>query len=178
MDKIQIEYIFKNSMNPDELFDTFDLALRNGIDNLEIYKPLFWNPSLSINEVCMYIKKLASTFPHISYDTYMWGARVIELSFDNVTNYDTILSFYKKASEVNPQAIEPYVKAVDAYNYDLKLVNPNSLINFIKKGINKVKDPSTLYFKLSEFFGKYGNAELKNHYLYEAEKCVKKKYYN
>lgn len=178
MEKFKYEYIFKNSKNPDELFDAFDNALKEGIDDLETYKPLFWNSALSIDEIKLFIGKLASTFPSIAYETYMWGAKIIELTFDNVENFETILSFYKKASEIRPSENEPYVKAIDSYNFDLKIHPPASVINFVKKGISKVKDPSTLYFKLSEFFGKLGNLELKNHYLAEGEKYLKKKYRN
>lgn len=176
MDKYQYEYIFKNSKNPDELFDAFDDAIKNGIDDLEIYKVLFWNPALSLDEVCMFIKKLAQTFSHRSYEIYMWGAYILELSFDDVENFDSILNFYKKASEINPNSVEPYIKALDAYNFDLKVYSPISLINFVKKGLTKVSDPTTIYFKLSEFFGKLGNIELKNHYLAEGEKMLRKKY--
>jgi len=176
MDRYKYEYIFKNSRNSDELFDAFDNALKDGIDDIELYKILFWNPALSLDELSMFIKKLGSTFPHIAYDVYMWGAKVIELSFDNVENFETILNFYKKASEIKPLENEPYIKAADAYNFDLKIHPPASVINFLKKGTTKVKDPSTLYFKLSEFFGKLGNVELKNHYLNEAEKYLKRKY--
>jgi tetratricopeptide (TPR) repeat protein len=176
MENYKYEYIFKNSKNADELFDAFDSALKEGIDDLELYKLLFWNPALSIDMLSMFIKKLASTFPHLAYDVYMWGAKVIELSFDNVENYETILNFYKKASELKPLENEPYVKAADAYNFDLKVHSPAMVINFLKKGITKVKDPTTLYFKLSEFFGKLGNIELKNHYLAEGEKHLRRKY--
>lgn len=176
MDKYKYEYIFKNSKNSDELFDAFDKAIKEGIDDFELYKILFWNPVLTIDELSMFIKKLANTFPHIAYEAYIWGAKVVELSFDNVENFEMILNFYKKASEIKPTENEPYIKAADAYNFDLKIHPPASVINFLKKGITKVKDPATLYFKLSEFFGKLGNTELKNHYQHEGEKVLRKKY--
>jgi len=176
MDKYQFEYIFKNSRNPDELFDAFDNALKNGLDDLEIYKVLFWNPVLTLNEICMFVKKLAQTFSNKSYDIYVWAAYVLELSFDEVENFEAILNFYKKASEIKPDSPEPYIKAMDAYNFDLKIHSPTPLINFVKKGLNKVSDITTIYFKLSEFFGKLGNIELKNHYLAEGEKLLRKKH--
>lgn len=178
MDKYKYEFIFKNSKNSDELFDAFDNALKENIDDIETYKLLFWNPALDINMLSMFVKKLANTFPNIAYDVYMWGAKVIELSFDNVENYETILNFYKKAADLKPLENEPYIKAIDAYNFELKIHPPAAVINFLKKGITKVKDPSTLYFKLSEFFGKLGNTELKNHYLSEGEKYLRKKFRN
>lgn len=176
MEKYKYEYIFKNSKNPDELFDAFDKALKEGIEDLEVYKLLFWNSVLDIDMLSMFIKKLANTFPKIAYDVYMWGAKVIELSFDNVENFEIILNFYKKAAELKPHENEPYIKAADSYNFELKIHPPSIVINFLKKGTTKVKDPSTLYFKLSEFFGKLGNIELKNHYLAEGEKFLKRKY--
>ncbi len=175
MDRYKYEYIFKNSKNPDELFDAFDNALKENIDDLELYKILFWNSALNIDMLSMFIKKLAHTFPHIAYDVYMWGAKVIELSFDNLENYETILNFYKKASEIKPLETEPYIKAADSYNFELKIHPPALIINLLKKGISKVKDPALLYFKLSEVFGKLGNTELKNHYFAEGEKYLRKR---
>ncbi|MCX8010101.1 MAG: hypothetical protein N3A61_03020 [Ignavibacteria bacterium] len=176
MEKSELEYIFKNSKNPDELFDSFDKAVKSKIDDLDLYKILFWNSALSKNEVCMFIGKLAKEFPHISYDLYMWGAKVLEVSFENDDNFESVIKFYKKSAEANPLSAEPYVRALDCYNEDLKIPEPSTLIQFVKKGINKVKDPSILYYKLSEFYGKLGNLELKKHYLALGEKSLKQKF--
>jgi tetratricopeptide (TPR) repeat protein len=175
MEKYHYEYIFKNSKNSDELFDTFDKAVKEGIDNFEIYKILFWNPALSKNEVCMFVKKLAASFPKLSYDVYMWGAKVIELSYENDDNLETVITFYKKAAESNNKLTEPYIRALDCYNADLKIPQPSTLVNFVKRGVSKVNDPSILYYKLSELYGKMGNIELKNHYVAQGEKAIKRR---
>lgn len=178
MDKSVLESIFKNSRNSDEIFDAFAEAMKMRINELALYKILLWNPALSKDEICMYVKKLASEFSEISYDVFMWGARVVELSFVNDDNFDAVLVFYKKATRINPEVNEPYVKSLELYNDDLKIPDPNELISFVKSGIAKVKDPSLLYFKLSEFYGKLNNSELKIHYRSLGEHQLRKKFTN
>ncbi|HEY4613503.1 MAG TPA: hypothetical protein VII11_11025, partial [Bacteroidota bacterium] len=68
----EIRFKFSNSADFNELFDAFEDAIRQGIQDVELYRLLFWNHSLGPDELCLFGEKLAKEFPVIAYDVYMW----------------------------------------------------------------------------------------------------------
>lgn len=178
MDRNEIEKIFLTSDNSDEIFDTFVYAIKNKINDFEIYSSLLWNKSLSKDEICMYIKKIATEFPELSYKIYYTGALTGRYFFKNDDNYKTVFDLFKKASEINRSAPEPYIKALELYDPEFNIPNPNDLIDFVNIGLKEVKDPTTLLYKLSNFYGILNNNEMKSHYLKLAEQNLKKKFNN
>jgi hypothetical protein len=72
----EIKLRFATSTNFNEIFDAFETALAQKIDEVELYRILFWNDSLGPDEIMLFGEKLAKDFPHIVYDVYMWLANV------------------------------------------------------------------------------------------------------
>ena len=76
----KIERIFRNSNNSDEIFDAFTEAVKEKIDDVNLYKILLGNHSLSKDEIIMYAEKLCKEFPHHKYEIYMWVASIFQNS--------------------------------------------------------------------------------------------------
>ena len=74
MSNLSIEEIkkrFELSKEFNEIFDAFEDAITQRIEDMEVYKLLFWNPTLTPDELCLFGEKLAQDFPSLAYDTFM-----------------------------------------------------------------------------------------------------------
>ena len=167
--KEQIRDIFISSNDFNELFDAFEAALESKIEDMELYQNLFWNNWLTADELCLFGEKLVEVFPHLAYDVYMWLAKVFEVSYSMVDNYDLALEYFFKASQKNPENPEPYLAASNCYEPDLNIPPADLLIDFLKRGIKYVKNPAQLYKRLSELYEKIGDQAQSLYYkkLYE-----------
>jgi hypothetical protein len=72
----EIRNRFINSEDFNEIFDAVEEAIRQRIEDIELYRLLFWNNSLSAEAIAMFGEKIANEFPSIAYDVYMWLASV------------------------------------------------------------------------------------------------------
>jgi len=61
--KKYLENIFRNSNSPDELFDTFKIAIDRRIQDSSIYRLLLWNKALSPDEIMMFAEKICKENP-------------------------------------------------------------------------------------------------------------------
>src|SRR5258707_9081108 len=105
MSKLTVEEIrkrFELSREFNEIFDAFEQALEQHLDDMEMYKRLFWNQALTPDELCLFGEKLAKEFPALAYDTYMWLAEVFEVTYSMFDNYELALTYFIKAAQVNP----------------------------------------------------------------------------
>ncbi len=172
MPKLTIEEIhqrFASSNDFNEIFDAFEEAVESKIDDLELYRLLFWNTSLTPDELCLFGEKLAQVFPHVAYDVYMWLAKVFEVTYSMYDNYELALVYFNKAAKTKPEVVDTYLAASDCYEPDLNIPPIDYLIEFVKSGLNYVNDPVQLYKRLSELYEKIGDIEQCEYYRRLAE---------
>jgi tetratricopeptide (TPR) repeat protein len=165
----EIKQRFESSKDFNEIFGAFEQAIEQHLDDIELYRTLFWNNTLTSDELCFFGEKVAKEIPSIAYDTYMWLANVFEVIHSVFDNYDLALLYYNKAASARPDSPEPYLKASDCYEPDLKIPAVAVLIEFLKRGAEKISDPLPLYSRLSKLFEIQGNDEMQEYYRLKSE---------
>ncbi len=167
MAKLSIDEIrkrFELSREFNEIFDAFDQALQQHVDDIELYRQLFWNSALTPDELCLFGAKLAEEFPALSYDIFMWLASVFGVTYAMYDNYELAFEYYRKAAAARPAVPDPYLDASDCYEPDLNIPPLHELIDFLKLGIRHVDQPLPLYEKLAHFYDLAGNDEMSKYY--------------
>ncbi|HEY6193138.1 MAG TPA: hypothetical protein VI215_12515 [Bacteroidota bacterium] len=165
----EIRKRFELSKEFNELFDAFEQAIAQRLQDIELYRELFWNHTLTPAELCLFGEKLAKEFPELSYDTYMWLANVFEVTYSMYDNYELAFQYFRKASAARPSEPDPYLDAADCHEPDLNIPPLASLIEFLKQGINAVTVPKPLYLKLAHLFDLAGNDEMSSFYRQKAD---------
>jgi tetratricopeptide (TPR) repeat protein len=165
----QIRRRFETGKEFNEIFDAFEVAIRQRIQDIDLYKLLFWNPILTPDEVCLFGETLVREFGPLGYETYMWLAEVFEVSYSMYDNYELALEYYMKASSAKPEEPAPYLDAADCYEPDLNIPPVQKLIEFLKQGAEQVVEPKPLYERLMRFYDILGNDEMRTYYRRKAE---------
>jgi tetratricopeptide (TPR) repeat protein len=155
----EIRFKFANSTDFNELFDAFEDALAQGLQDVELYRLLFWNHSLGPDELCLFGEKLAKEFPAIAYDVYMWLASVFEVTYSSYDNFELAIKYYRKAAQADPTQVDPYLDAADCYDPDLNIPPADLLIEFLKHGLRSVKNRKALLLRLSQMYQLLGDQE-------------------
>ncbi len=155
-----IRTVFANSADFNQLFDAFEEALTQGVRDMELYRVLFWNNSLSPDELRMFGEKLGREFPELAYETYLWLANVFEVTYSAYDNFELAMVYYRKAAAVRPDDPDPYIRACDCYDADLNIPPLSLLIDFVKAGLQTVKNKQVLYFRLSTLYQLKGDEDL------------------
>jgi tetratricopeptide (TPR) repeat protein len=172
MPKFTIEELrdkFSKSTDFNEVFDAFEDALEQRLEDVELYRLLFWNHALTPDELCLFGEKLAREFSSIAYDVYMWLASVFEVTYSSYDNYDLCIEYYRKAAYVKPTEPDPYLDACDCYEPDLNIPSIDVLIDFVKSGLEHVKNQKSLYSRLSHLYQLAGDSDLSEYYRQKAE---------
>lgn len=170
MNKEEIEKIFRSSNDSNDIFDAFQASISLKINDVELYKILIGNPTLSFDEIAMYTEKLASEFPNFSFELYLWTAQLLETKSLNIDALETALHYYAKAARINPTDHTPFANAINLYNYEMDF-NLNELIEeFVKSGIDTAKQKSYVYKTLADHFKKKGDTDSQKKYLRLYEK--------
>ncbi len=172
MPKLTIDEIrqrFSSATDFNEIFDAFESALNENVQDIELYRLLFWNDSLTTDELCLFGEKLSQVFPNLAYDVYMWLAKVFEVTYSMYDNYELTLQYFNKAASVKPDEVETYIAASDCYEPDLNIPPIDYLLDFLKHGLEYVKDKTLLYRRLSELYEKAGDDEQSLYYRKKAE---------
>ena len=159
-----IRHCFATSRDFNEIFEAFQDALRQRIDDIELYRKLFWNHWLTTDELQLFGEKLAQEFPQLAYDVYMWLASIFGITHAMEDNYELALEYYRKAAGAKPMSIDPYLDASDCYEPDLNIPPLHTLINFLKQGAQFVPAPKPLYHRLAHFYDISGNDEMNMFY--------------
>ena len=157
-----IRRCFSSSNDFNEIFDAFESAIARRIRDVELYRQLFWNHSLTPDEVRLFGEKLAAEFPDIAYDIYLWIASIFEATQSSSDNYELAFHYYQKAAAARVAEPDPYLDACDCYEPDLNIPPLSALIEFVKQGVNSVIHPSLLYKRLARLYelaGEYDQAE-------------------
>lgn len=173
MEKEIIENIFRNSNNSDELFDAFQAALEQKIEDVDLYKILLGNPTLSDDELCMYVEKLSSTIPQKSFDTFLWIAELFEVRSYNIDALEKAFQYYVRAALINPENFLPYKDALNLYNYELEISLNKHIVKFIEDGLSIVKQKSNLHKALAEHYKRIGDGALEKKHEALAQKAAR-----
>jgi hypothetical protein len=165
----EIRRCFSTSNDFNEIFDAFQFALTQKLIDVEPYRLLFWNPSLTVDEVRLFGEKLAGEFPDLGYDVYLWLASVFEVTYSSNDNFELALFYYEKAAGIRPAEPDPYVNAMDCYDPDLNIPPLVTLVEFVKRGLTNSRDPGLLYDRLSRLYGLAGDAAQSEFYRRKAD---------
>ena len=172
MQKLTVEEIrkrFELSKEFNEIFDAFEQAIGQRLQDIELYRQLFWNHTLTPDEICLFGEKLSKELPDLAYDTFMWMANVFEVTYSMYDNYELALQYFKKAASVRPSEPDPYLAAADCYEPDLNIPPIDALIAFLKQGVNGVAAPKSLYLKLAHLYELNGNDEMYTYFRKKGE---------
>lgn len=165
----ELRHIFANSTDFNDLFEAFQDALEQKLQEVELYRLLFWNNSLSPDELCLFGEKLAREFPAIAYDTYMWMASVFEVTYSAYDNFELAIKYYRKSASVKPNEPDPYLDACDCYDPDLNIPPVDILIDFLKEGLDHVGNKKALMLRLARLYELSGDEERSEYYRRLAE---------
>lgn len=173
MDYKSIENIFRNSSDPDELFDTFNFAIHANIKDADLYKILLGNPALSEDELCMYIEKISSVIPKASFDIFLWGAELFGIRSYKTESIEKALQYCVRAAKENPKSSLSFEKAITLYNYELNTSINRHIIEFVESGVETVNQKSRLYKLLANHYKKLGDYLKERKYELLAQKAAK-----
>jgi len=162
-----IRRCFSTSTDFNEIFDVFQSALAQKVKDLELYRQLFWNHSLTNDEIRLFGEKLAGEFPDLAYDVFLWLASIFEVT--SADNFELALHYYQKAASIQPGQPDPYLDACDCYDPDLNIPPLASLIDFLKKGTERAANPVPLYKRLAYLYELSGDIEQAEQYRRKAE---------
>jgi tetratricopeptide (TPR) repeat protein len=157
--KQDLEETFRTSNSPDELFDTFRVAIERKIHDEDLYKILLRNKALSVDEISMFTEKICKEFPDLSYNIYFCVGQLLE-SISTYGKYnDRALQYFEKAAAINPESDEPYLGIAKMYNQELNVPKFEIVSKIIEDGIAKVKKKSAVCFALAQLLIKRGDKE-------------------
>lgn len=167
MAKLTVEEIckrFESSKEFNEIFDAFEQAIELRVVDMDIYIRLFWNQTLSPDELCFFGEQLPKEFPELAYNVYLWLATVFEATYSMFDNHELALRYFQKAAEKRPHAPEPYLEAAECYERDLNIPPITTLIDFLRKGTEHVVPPAPLFERLIAMYEIAGNDEMTSYY--------------
>jgi tetratricopeptide (TPR) repeat protein len=168
----EIRKCFSTSSDFNEIFDAFQSALSQNLKDVEPYRLLFWNQSLTADEVRLFGEKVAVEFPDIAYDVYLWLASVFEVIHSSDDNYELAVHYYQKAATARPAEPDPYLDACDCYDPDLNIPPLASLIDFVKRGLEHVRNPTSLYKRLAYLYELAGDTSQSEAYRRKADETT------
>ena len=163
----EIRRCFSTSQDFNEIFDAFEAAISQQIKDVEPYRLLFWNHSLTPDEVRLFGEKLATEFPDLAYDIFLWLASIFEATESSNDNYELAFHYFQKAAKARPAEPDPYLDACDCYEPDLNIPPLSALIEFVKQGVENVTRASLLYKRLARLYELSGDDD-------QAELCRQK----
>jgi tetratricopeptide (TPR) repeat protein len=168
----EIRRCFSTSTDFNEIFDVFLSALAQKVTDLEPYRLLFWNHSLTTDEVRLFGEKLAGVYPELAYDVFLWLASIFEVTSSATDNYELALHYYQKAAAARPEEADAYLDACDCYDPDLNIPPLPQLIEFLKRGTESVHHPASLYRRLAYLYGLAGDADKSELYRRKADETT------
>jgi hypothetical protein len=149
-----IRRTFSNSTDFNEIFDVFQAALAQKVKDVEPYRLLFWNQSLTPDEIRLF---------------YLWLASVFEVTCSGDDNFELAVHYYQKAASIRPAEPDPYLDACDCYDADLNIPPLAGLIEFLRNGVEHVPHPEGLFRRLAHLYEMAGDMERSEYYRRRAE---------
>lgn len=166
-----IRKTFSSSTDFNEIFDVFQSAVTQQIKDVELYRLLFWNQSLTADEIRLFGEKLATEFHDMAFDVYLWLASVFEVTTATDDNYELAVHYYQKAALIRPSEPDPYLDACDCYDPDLNIPPLSVLLDFIRRGLEHVENPALLYSRMASLFELAGDTEQSDYYRRKADEA-------
>ena len=155
----EIDKIFQTSNSPDELFDTFRIAINHKIKDMDMYKALLWNKALSVDEIEMYAEKICKEIPEFCFGIFLAVAKILDSTSLYGNNKVKAFEYFKKAAAKDKSSLEPYSRISEMYNKELDVPPLESIANFIEEGLKYVEEKSKLSFILARLYAKTGDME-------------------
>lgn len=169
-----IESIFRSSTSPDELFDAFRNAIGLRIDDIELYKILLANPSISTDEIKMYTEKLLREFSEKSFQINIWAARIFENRSNYYEHLESAVYYYEKAAAAKPTDHTALVELLKLYNTEIDLPINKKILEIVEERSPAVNLKSKVYFELADLYKKKGDLVKGSRYLALAEKAAER----
>jgi hypothetical protein len=157
--KQELEERFRTSNSPDELFDTFRVAIERKINDEEMYKILLRNKALSVDEISMFTEKICKEFPDLAYNIYFCVGQLLESISSYGKHNERALQYFEKASIIDPISEEPYLAIAKMYNYEYNIPKFETVTQILEDGITRVKIKSSVCFALAGLLSKKGDKE-------------------
>ena len=170
----KIEDVFRNSTSVDELFDSFQEALKYAFKDIELYKILLSNSALSSDEIKLFTQKLIKVFPQDAFNLLMWAASIFESCVDDRYGPENAFLYYSNAIQVQPASHKPLLAILGLYNYDAEVLSNQKVIDVIVSNIQAVHLKSKVYFALAEHYKKNGNYVIASKYFEMGEKAAER----
>ncbi len=170
----KIEFVFRNSNSPDELFDRFTDAIKLKINDLSLYKIFLANPALSIDEIKMFTGKLLKEMPKERFQLSMWAAKIFENRQIGYEFIENAIHYYELAMQSNPSSHEPLLEMINLYNRDLDLPSNKKILELVDSFIPSVNLKSKVYFSLAEHYKKRNDLKNASRYLALANKAAER----
>lgn len=164
LSKDEIRHCFESARAFNQVLDAFEQAIGDRMDDVELYRKLFWNKFLSSDELCLFGHKLANEFPPMAYEVFLWLASVFAVNYSRYDNYELAMDYFAKASTVKPAEPTPYLDAAACYEPDLNIPPVTNLLQYLKDGTRHVENPRPLYERLCQLYDIVGNDEMSKFY--------------
>jgi hypothetical protein len=168
----RIEEVFRNSKSPDELFDTFQKAIKIKLSDIGVFKILLANPMLSRDEIKLFTGKLIKEMPDSSLDLLMWAGKVFENHADYYDNVKEAFLYYQRAISYRPESHEPQLNLLNLYNYEIDIPTNKKILEVIDESVFAVNQKSKIYYALAKHYKKCGDSKLEVKYLALAERSA------
>lgn len=168
-----VEAVFRNSGDTGELFDAFQLAVSEKVNDFEIYKILLGNPALTKDEILMYSDKLCRELKEKEFDICMWTANVLSTRTYEYGCRESSIAYFEKAFYSKPENCEPLLKVLNLYDTEMNFPTNKKILNIIDFGLHSIKQKSKVYYSLSELYRKIGNVKQSDEFFKLAEKSAR-----
>jgi tetratricopeptide (TPR) repeat protein len=170
----RIENIFRSSASSDELFDAFREAINTRVTDIDLYKILLGNPSLSPDEIKMFAEKLAKEIPQQTSNTFMWTASVFEHQKDDYEKLEDAIKYYQKSFEYDTTNEIPLIRLLGLYNFDIETPTNKIILEFVDSRIAAVHFKSRVYFSVADIYKRKENYLIAAKYLALGEKAAER----
>ena len=170
----KFEEIFRNSKSSDELFDAFQGAVKINLCDLQTFKILLANPTLSPDEIKMFTEKLIKEIPNESLDLLLWTGKILENHPDNSNYLEDALIYYRRAISTKPNFNEPLLRILNLYNYEIELPINRKILEIVEELVTAVDQKSKVYYALAHHYKKCGDSKSEAKYIALAEKSAKR----
>jgi hypothetical protein len=170
----RIENVFRNSTSVDELFDSFQEALKLNLNDIAFYKVLLSNQALTTDEIKLFTQKLIRDFPQYTFDLLMWSASIFESCVDDRYGPENAFLYYSKAIDADPASYKPLLAILGLYNYDAEVLSNHKVIDIIVSNIQPVQLKSKVYYALADHYKRNGNYAIATIYFEMGEKAAEK----
>jgi hypothetical protein len=170
----KIESTFRCSNSFDELFDTFRGALQIKLSDIDTYKILLSNQTLSPDEIKIFTEKLIKEFPQNAFTISLWAAKIFE-NYPNIREgLDEAIYYFARAINYKPTSHEPLLGLLNLYNYETDFYTNKKLFLLIDSSLPCANIKSKIYFALADHYKKIGDNNLAAEHLALGEKAAER----